>query len=202
MTFSEIIINSEKKQYLSYITPEVALTIEVQKEKNGYILMKRDSKLPVLYRDFPLIGSENFYFPYTLNGFRFYPTEKRNSIPLNGDDNEEARDNRNIIEHAVDVAIKFNKWLIENNSKNRFLLASSRRPQPEVNYDDRIALPWIKNLQTIWRKQLLEQMLAETKEGIFPLKEISVPVFYGSGESNSKTTNERACRRRTDATHL
>ena len=190
VTFSEIKINSDKKQYLSYITSDVALTIEVQKDDNGYTLIKRDSKQPVLYRDFPLIGSENFYFPYTLNGFKLCPTEKRNSIPLNGEDNEEAKDNRLIIEQAVDAAVKFNQWLIEHNSTNRYLLASSRRPQPEVNYDDRIALPWIKNLQSNWRKQLLTQMLSETKEGIFPLNEISVPSFVGHGESNAKVTNE------------
>ena len=69
VTFSEIQINTEKKQFLSYITSEVALTIEVQKQENGYTLIKRDSKQPVLYRDFPLIGSECFYFPYTLNKF-------------------------------------------------------------------------------------------------------------------------------------
>lgn len=190
VTFSEIQINSEKKQYLSYITSEVALTIEVQKNEEGYSLLKRDSKQPVLYRDFPLIGSENFYFPYTLNGFRLCPTEKRNSIPLNGEDNEEAKDNRNIIEHAVNTAILFNEWLIAHNATNRYLLASSRRPQPEVNYDDRIALPWIKNLQSFWRQQLLNQNLSETKEGIFPLSEISVPSFAGYGESNSKNINE------------
>lgn len=190
VTFSEIQINTEKKQFLSYITSEVALTIEVQKQENGYTLIKRDSKQPVLYRDFPLIGSECFYFPYTLNGFRLCPTEKRNSIPLNGEDNEEAKDNRKIIEHAINTAVLFNEWLIKHNSTNRYLLASSRLPQPEVNYDDRIALPWIKNLQFYWRKQLLEQLLSETSDGIFSLKEISVPSFANYGDSKAKVTNE------------
>ena len=190
VTFSEIQINADKKQYLSYITSEVALTIEVKQEEDGYFLFKRDGKQPILYRDFPLIGSENFYFPYTLNGFRLFPTEKRNSIPLNGEDNEEAKDNRRIIDHAVDAAIHFNEWLIEHQAKNRYLIAYSRRPQPEVSYDDRVALPWIKSLQATWRAKLLEQQLAETKDGIFPLKEISIPSFAGYNESNAKATNE------------
>lgn len=191
VTFSKVSINDEVKLYLSYITDEVALTIEVLQTENGYELVKRDSKQPVLYRDFPLIGSEKFYFPYTLNGFRLFPTEKRNSIPLNGEDNEEAKDNRAIIEHAVNAAIKFNEWLISHNATNRYLLAYSRKPEPEVAYDERIALPWIKNLQTSWRKQLLSQPLVETPNSIHELKDISVPCFASFGESNAKAINEK-----------
>lgn len=191
VTFSKIAINNDEKLYLSYITDKVALTIEVLQTEDGYELIKRDSKQPVLYRDFPLIGSEKFYFPYTLNGFRLFPTEKRNSIPLNGEDNEEAKDNRAIIEHAVNAAIKFNEWLIIHNATNRYLLAYSRKPEPEVAYDERIALPWIKNLQTNWRKQLLSQPLVETPNSIHELKDISVPCFASFGESNAKTINEK-----------
>lgn len=60
VVFSEIRINDTVKQYLSYITDEVALTTEVVKTENGYSLIKRDNKQPILYRDFPLIGSEKF----------------------------------------------------------------------------------------------------------------------------------------------
>ena len=191
VTFSKISINDTVKMYLSYITEEVALTIEIKQTEDGYELIKRDSKQPVLYRDFPLIGSEKFYFPFTLNGFRLCPTEKRDNIPLNGEDNEEAKDNRTIIEHAVDTAIKFNEWLIAHNATNRYLLAFSRRPEPEVAYDERVALPWIKDLQSEWRRQLLSQPLTETKNGVYELSEISVPSFAGYGESNAKSTNEK-----------
>ncbi|MBG9212011.1 sacsin N-terminal ATP-binding-like domain-containing protein [Bacteroides fragilis] len=191
VTLSKISINDTVKIYLSYITEKVALTIEVKQTEDGYELIKRDSKQPVLYRDFPLIGSEKFYFPYTLNGFRLYPTEKRDNIPLNGEDNAEAKDNRVIIEHAVETAIKFNEWLIAHNATNRYLLACSRRPEPEVAYDDRVALPWIKELQSEWRRQLLTQQLVETKNGVYELSEISVPSFAGYGDSNAKSTNEK-----------
>ncbi len=188
VTFSEIRINSDIKQFLTYITAEVALTIEVHKTDGGYYLLKRDETQPVLYRDFPLIGSENFFFPYTLNGFKLCPTEKRNSIPLNGEDNEEAIDNRSIINHAVETAVQFNSWLIEHNASNRYLMAYSRRPRPEVTYDDRIALPWITDLQCNWRKILLEQKLLESQSGLYSLKEISVPYFQT--DTNPKTTND------------
>lgn len=179
VVYSSIQINDEKKEYLSYITKDVALTIEVKKNEYGYALIPRDTKQPVLYRDFPLIGSEKFYFPFTFNGFRFWPSEKRNSIPLNSNDNEEAKDNRVIVELGVAAALKFNEWLISHNATNRYLLAFSRKPEPEVAYDEDVALPWIKELQINWRKQLVEQYLAETETAVVPLKELSVPL-YGS----------------------
>ena len=181
--FSEIRINGKPKQYLSYITEEVALTTEVIKTKNGYTLVKRDNKQPILYRDFPLIGSEKFFFPYTLNGFRFNPTEKRNCIPLNGVDNEEAKENREIIDHAVDALLKFNEWLIAHNVTNRCLIAYSPKPKPEVDYDEDVALPWINQLQSNWRAQLLEQQLVESEDGIHAMKEISVPSFSGGASA-------------------
>lgn len=178
VTFSEIKINSDVKQFLSYITDEVALTTEVTRTKSGFDIIKRDKKQPVLYRDFPLIGSEEFYFPYTLNGFRLNPTEKRNSIPLNGEDNWEAKENRSIIEHAIEASLKFNEWLIKHNSSNRYLLAYSPKPKADVEYDEDIALPWINKLQLDWRTLLLEQELVESKDGeIFKVKDISVPSF-------------------------
>lgn len=178
VTFSEIKINSDVKQFLSYISNEVALSTEVKRTENGYIIIKRDKKQPVLYRDFPLIGSEEFYFPYTLNGFKLNPTEKRNSIPLNGEDNWEANENRGIIDNAVEVSLKFNEWLINHNASNRYLLAYSPKPKPDAEYDEDVALPWINKLQFDWRTHLLEQELVESKGGIFfKVKDISVPSF-------------------------
>jgi hypothetical protein len=71
-------------------------------------------------------------------------------------------------------------------------LAYSRKPEPEVAYDERIALPWIKNLQTNWRKQLLSQPLVETPNSKHELKDISVPCFASFGESNAKTINKNS----------
>lgn len=186
VVFSEIRINDTVKQYLSYITDEVALTTEVVKTENGYSLIKRDNKQPILYRDFPLIGSEKFLFPYTLNGFRLNPTEKRSCIPLNGEDNEEAKENREIIDHAVDASLKFNEWLIAHNATNRYLIAYSPKPKPEVDYDEDVALPWINQLQSNWRAQLLEQPLVESEGGVHSVKEISVPSFSGGASASAE----------------
>lgn len=181
--FSVIRINDTTKQYLSYITDQVALTTEVVRNENGYTLVKRDNKQPILYRDFPLIGSEKFFFPYTLNGFHLHPTEKRNSIFLNRNTNK-AKENREVIDHAVEASLKFNKWLIAHGATNRYLMAYSQKP--EVDYDKDVALPWINQLQANWRAKLLEQQLVESEDGIHFVKEISVPSFSGGTSASAE----------------
>lgn len=184
---SVVKIDDITKKYLSYITDEVALTTEVNIEDGIYEIIKRDSKQPVLYRDFPLIGSEKFYFPYTLNGFEFNPTERRNGLLLNSADHPNCVVNRNIVDKAVDAVLKFNEWLISKNATNRYLLASSRIPKSSEEYSESVAAPWIKNLQVNWRRQLLQERLVETDNGTDLLVNLSVPSFT---PTSTKEVNE------------
>ena len=184
---SVVKIDDITKKYLSYITDEVALTTEVNIEDGIYEIIKRDSKQPVLYRDFPLIGSEKFYFPYTLNGFEFNPTERRNGLLLNSADHPNCIANRIIVDKAVDAVLKFNDWLISKNATNRYLLASSRIPKSSEEYSESVAAPWIKNLQTNWRRQLLQERLVETDNGTDLLVNLSVPSFT---PTSTKEVNE------------
>lgn len=174
---SKVTIDNIVKTYLSYITEDVALTTEVNEKDGVYEIIKRDSKQPVLYRDFPLIGSDKFHFPYILNGFEFNPTERRNGLLLNSADHPSCVSNRHIVDKAVEAVLMFNEWLIKHNASNRYLLASSRIPESSEKYSEDVAAPWIKNLQQSWRNQLLDEQLVETETGVDVLRNLSVPAF-------------------------
>lgn len=164
------------KKYLTYTTDDVSLSIEIQEENGQWYAVKRDDKLPVLLRDFPLIGSHQFYFPYFLNGFKFIPTEARDDIQIHGDsDDKPSVINRGIIEKAVESALVFNQWLIEHNIHNRYLLASSRIPKSTESWDEETSEPWIKELQKRWRAKLLNQSLLECDNGNFAMSEMLLP---------------------------
>ena len=184
---SKVLIGNKSKTYLSYITEDISLTTEVNIDNGRYEIVKRDTKQPVLYRDFPLIGSEKFYFPYILNGFKFNPTERRNGLLLNSADHPNCVSNRQIIDKAVDAIFCFNEWLISHNAINIYLLASSRIPESSEKYSDDVAAPWIKNLQLNWRKQLLDERLVETENGVEVLRNLSLPAFSNSA---TKDVNE------------
>lgn len=139
--------------------------------------MERNKNQPILFRDFPLIGSENFNFPFFLDGFKFNPLETRNGLYLNGNLNKEAIENRSIIENAIQSSIKFIDWLLTQNINKRYLLARSKIPEPPVRYD-KFAIDWFIKIQKIWRKGLLEKKLLTDKDfDHVELKKIKLPQF-------------------------
>ena len=177
--------NNEKKYFYSYSTKECRLLYQVQKnDKDLFIAVERNNCQPILYRDFPLIGSENFHFPFFLDGFQFNPLETRNGLYLNGDLNIEAIENRNIIEHAINYSIEFIDWLLNQNIDKRYLLAKSIIPEPPQNYDD-IAINWFIEQQKKWRKKLKEFRLLKNKIGHYnKLNCLKLPVFKNTFDKN------------------
>ena len=155
------------------------LLYEVEKnDKDAFIVGEKKKNQPTLYRDFPLIGSEKFHFPFFLDGFRFNPLETRNGLYLNGDSNEEVIENRNIIGESVKYSIYFTKYLIEQNLNKRYLLAQSKIPEPPQRYDS-IAIKWFTELQKNWRTELVKLRLVKDRKGSTynRLNSLKLPLF-------------------------
>ena len=137
-----------------------------------------------LYRDFPLVGTEHFYFPFILNGLDFFPTEKRDSILLTDTTSNSVIVNRDIFIHAINKAQLFVEWLKTNNARNLSLTAQSRIPaaltEPEV-------INWFKdNIQKTYRHYLIEQEIVETAKTKIKIKDAVIPKFLGTKEQNDK----------------
>lgn len=165
------------KYFFTYKNDIVALSMEyVKDDEEKTVLLEHRAGQPNLLRDFPLIGSDKFHFPYILNGFRFEPTEMRDGLLLNKNE-EKAQLNRSIIDKAVESALLFNNWLLSQNVGNTYLLAASREPVPVNIWDEEYAKPWIDNLQREWRSQLLNQNLVETDNGFTLLSNLRIPDF-------------------------
>ena len=168
----------EEKYFYSYKTDKCRLLYQVEKKDgDSFKVVERKKGQPTLYRDFPLIGSDKFHFPFFLDGFKFNPLETRNGLYLNGDINQEAIENRKIIEHAIESSIIFIKWLLENNVDKRYLLAKSRIPEPPQKYDD-IAINWFIGQQKKLRKELTKLRLLKDGEGnTCELETLKFPIF-------------------------
>lgn len=170
-----------ERYYLAYETEELRLLGEVE-DFQRLTLVPPTGEQPMLYRDFPLIGSERFHFPFALNGCDFFPTEPRDSIFLNGKGEEPAR-NRALIEAAQVAALDFTKWLLEHNAGNRFVLANTRIPEANM---EPATIAWYQTLQTTWRKALLELPLVETEAGIpVALQDVRIPRLGGNAKQEA-----------------
>ena len=186
---TQVTIDNIPKAFLTYEKANISLTIDINPDlSEGYVLVQRLSTQPVLFCDFPMIGSEKFYFPYMLNCNKFHPNETRNGIDLNGniDENIIAKENRKLFTEAIKEALSFNQWLIKKDAKNRYLLALSRLPDPLIPFDKDYAKIWIEELQEKWRESLLKQELVETENGAATLDSISIPYYEGKVEDKSQ----------------
>ena len=155
-------------------------------------LIKRKTTEPVLYRNFPLIGSEKFYLPFILDGFKFNPLEPRNGLYLNGN-YQDSIENRNIISKAIDSIFIFIDYILneEKNLKylisNKFLLASSRIPDSPTKGYDNIATKWTNDLQIKLRRNLIKLPLLKNhlknNESV-NLELLLLPVFEENYDSD------------------
>lgn len=80
------------------------ITIAVQVEVLGddlYSIKEITNEIPILFCEFPLIGSESFPYPVVINSHLFNPTEPRDGIFLNPENEQETLLNKAIIEEAT-----------------------------------------------------------------------------------------------------
>jgi len=178
----EIYLDDRKlsKRYLTLRKDSVVLTTEVE-DFESFKLIEKSKEAPSLYRDFPLIGSEKFYFPFYLNGTRFHPTEDRDGIFLHSQEGDIYKENRNILETAWQAADEFTNWLIEHKAKHLFSLAQSRFPKEK--WED-FSKAWYKDLQIERRSFLRDSQILENQTGTMSiLKDSYIPNFGEDSET-------------------
>lgn len=167
---------AENRSFITYYTEELSLSVEVNNFEE-LCLIEHFGKTPNLYRDFPLIGSDKFYFPYILNGYKLNPTEDRDGIPIHSESAPEHIENRLLIEKAFSVAKLFTDYLISQNAKNLFVCAFSRMPNEKWQEASK---EWYKNLQIDYRAFIKDKTIVELEtvsEVNVTLNSAFVPVF-------------------------
>lgn len=160
----------EELYFLSYLKVNeetnkeiLRLIIQIEKQNGIIVLLKRDINKPVLYRNFPLIGSNDFYMPFIVDGFDFNPLEARNGLFLNGIDNKnntDSNDNVKILDEAYQTSLTFINCILTKykNIMNRFILASSKMPKPIYPFDN-YTKDWFYEKQKEYRQGLREMRL-------------------------------------------
>lgn len=172
--------SSQDLCFIYYKNENLDLAIPVNNHVDKSI--KIIEKSARLYRDFPLVGTENFYFPFILNGLNFFPTEKRDSVLLTDTASNNVVINRNIFVDAINKAKLFVAWLMNNDAKNLSAIAQSRIP---TIINEVEVVNWFKlNLQTPYRQFLIEQEIVETNSTKIKIKDAIIPKFFGTKENN------------------
>lgn len=125
------------------------------KDFNDYTPIDWDDNTPKLYRDFPLIGSENFYSAFVIHSSLFSPDEKRSGLLLTDQTNVKVDFNRELLIEAYKL---INEFIVEIGVKpENYLLAESRIPAI-LRDEEETKLWFVESVQIPYRKFLLENL--------------------------------------------
>jgi len=139
----------------------INIAIEVKREKDSYFFQSINKNIPRLFCSFPLIGTEDFSFPFVINSNNFSPKTERDRLYLQGD-GDYAKNNKDLLKKAVDLYTEVLTFTSDNNWKDLYVIAQHELP-PENDDFDR---SWYKQeIQAKIREVLLKTPIVETEQG-------------------------------------
>jgi hypothetical protein len=156
----------------------VSVATEIEKTTKGYSV-KSINEIPKLFCDFPLIGTETFFFPVIVNSFFFNPQTERDGIWLKGIDDVEVSENQIILQEAVELYNNLVTIVTEGEYFDLYNLAETRTPiANEKHFDDKWYRDSIQKQirEIVYNSRMVELEGDENKKGMikdlwFPLKQ-------------------------------
>lgn len=169
----------EKNGLLYKETPNLILGIPVKEIEETYALKSLESQA-VLFKEFPLIGTENFNLPVFIQHNNFRPTEPRDGIVTKREDEHKEEftpdSNRSCLLEFKNEYLLFLNTVINAKVQNLRFLALSGLPVESKNYTSQ---DWyINNIQKPIRDFLITQKLVATVSGgLIKMGEAKFPVL-------------------------
>lgn len=160
VTYIERTENNEKEDIfiLNSSNERVAIAVELFKDVDSY-KFKNISKIPKLFCDFPLIGTENFHFPMIVNSFYFNPLTERDGIWLKGDTDEEVQENKQLLISAVELYKSLIEGVSELDYFRFYNVVNTKLPQISEKYLD--SNWYSSNIQKVLRDFIINQKIVE-----------------------------------------
>ena len=156
---------SSGDEYINIVKVEednLSILIEVDKVNNIFKIKPLNPKLPKLFCIFPLIGTEDFNIPFTINSPSFNPTEPRDGVFLSDVEDNEISQNKALILKAVKLYYKLINFGANEGWKDIYLLAKIG----EVQEKEWLSESWFRNnvLKPV-RETLLTLPIVDTETG-------------------------------------
>ena len=125
-----IVSGEEIKKYICVLKKEdVSVATEVILGSKVCI-QEYPYKIPRIFCDFPLVGTEDFSFPVVINSPNFNPTEPRDGIFLKDNQNPKIDENKALINKALDLYIELLDYVSKKDWQNIYNIVKIR-PQNE-----------------------------------------------------------------------
>lgn len=154
---------SDQKYFATILKENTRITIPISYSQNKIEILNPDDKVPRLFLDFPMIGTEDMNIPFVINNPLFEPTELRDGISLTGGNDKDTQANSKIIIEAFNLYKDFIDFASsQNNWDKLFNLARIKNPEERIWLN----AVWMKTtiIQPIQTK-LLNAPIVDTNSG-------------------------------------
>lgn len=112
----------------------VDIAVPIDRQADTISLKTLGDKIPKLFCDYPLVGSENFPFPVVVNSRLFNPDDPRSYVLLNDADDPEINQNKALMDEAVKLYGKLLTYCASHDVQHMYELA---------RFDRQVSLDWI-----------------------------------------------------------
>lgn len=138
------------------------IAIEIEESENSISIKEFDDSLPRLFCDFPLVGSEDFYFPTVINDPSSSPTEPRDGIDLTDNEDIDIENNKSIIGSAIKLYYKLLDYAADQNWQNTYILARVFKPGDK----DWLSVDWFESsVRDPIREKILRTPMVDLEAG-------------------------------------
>ncbi|MBU3135796.1 ATP-binding protein [Clostridium gasigenes] len=150
----------DKKIYIcSLKEDDVSVAIGVTPDDNN--IEEYSQKLPRIFCDFPLVGTEDFAFPIVVNSYKFNPTEPRDCIFLSDKENPKIDENKALISKACELYGNLLDYVSEEGWEKTYNITKINL-QPEKTW---ISSRWInKNVVEKCREYIKYKYIIDTED--------------------------------------
>jgi hypothetical protein len=144
--------NTDKIQILHIQHEKISLAIEIQSTDTETRLLPISKNTPRLFCAYPLIGTEDFWYPFVLNSVHFNPKTERDKLYLKGDTSD-ARNNKSLLESTLPFYKLAVEYMIAQQWKDIWRIVPSELPPKDDDFES----DWYEKKIHTWMKDLLFQ---------------------------------------------
>lgn len=190
LLFSEIKDNNQgiKSGLLHFIKNNLLIAVPAIKTIDNWEIL-RNSEASKLYKEFPLIGTEDWHIPFLVQSTDFSPSEPRDGIRTIKEnvakpDNTADKNRQALIDYR-DTAKDFFSLMQKAGIGKLFLLTESGLPEEKIEYT---AKDWFQEqIQRPMREFLMTQPLLKTVNGnLLQISNARIPHFFEDQSLNEE----------------
>ncbi|MTI49984.1 MAG: hypothetical protein FH761_19345 [Firmicutes bacterium] len=155
--------SNDEKFILVMDKDDIYLAIEIDYSGGDISFKDFNMKLPKIFCDFPMIGTDKFPFPVILNCSKLNPNEPRSGIFLTDKSDDLVEENKKIIKEAIQMVYGLIDYSSMNNFRNMYILIKNMKSNIDTNW---ISKTWMKDEIILpLKKKLLTTAIVDVQNG-------------------------------------